>query len=290
VSLSLTFWGTRGSIPRPGPSTARYGGNTPCLTIEDGSGQRLILDAGTGIRDLGRALGTRPAPPTDLTILLSHTHWDHIQGLPFFDPLYRPGTRVRIFGPRQPVGSLESIIRAQMDPAVFPVPVDALAASLTVSEFESLDQVIGPFRVASNPLCHPGATVGFRIGLSSEPNGGISYLTDNELGAPGAAAARPRLVRFLRGSDVLVHDAMYFDRELPGRVGWGHSSAAEAALLALESGCPRLVLFHHDPDHDDEALPRLLDEANLVCHRQGGSCEIQIAAEGMTLRCEEVGR
>ncbi len=284
MTLTLTFWGTRGSIPRPGPTTVAGGGNTPCLTVE-AAGNLLILDAGTGIRDLGRALITSAFPAaTDLTILLSHTHWDHIQGLPFFEPLYRRQVTARIRGPRQPSGSLEAIIRAQMEPAVFPVPLDALAAKLVVEEFDSLDERIGGFHVRTLPMCHPGATVGFSIEVAAG-SARVSYMTDNELGNPRAVAMRPALVQFLQGTDTLVHDAMYFERELAGRVGWGHSSAAEAVALALEAGCRRLVLFHHDPDHDDAALNELLAEAFRARDRQGRDCEVLLAAEGMTLRC-----
>jgi phosphoribosyl 1,2-cyclic phosphodiesterase len=285
VSLSVTFWGTRGSIPSPGPGTAKFGGNTACLTVGSDGQPPLILDAGTGIRQLGRSLATAADPTTDLTILLSHTHWDHIQGLPFFEPLYRSGTTVRILGPKQPVKALEQVVSAQMDPAVFPVPIAALAATLVVTEFESLDQRFNGLTVRAVPLCHPGATVGFSV---QDVNEGLrlSYLTDNELGGPEGAQCRARLVRFLRGTHTLVvHDAMYLEHELPGRVGWGHSSAGEAAALALEAECRRLVLFHHHPDRDDQALQSLLDEARQVAEARGGDCEILIAAEGMTLRC-----
>ncbi len=284
MALSLRFWGTRGSIPSPGSATVVFGGNTPCLTVEADSGRRLILDAGTGIRDLGRALTATSSAPVALTILLSHTHWDHIQGLPFFQPLYRPGNTVRILGPGKPTAPLEAIIRAQMEPAVFPVPIGALAANLVVEEFDAINGEVEGFDVRSTPLCHPGVTVGFSIGESA---GGprVSYMTDNELAGRRADQMRVGLVQFLRGTDTLVHDAMYFDHELPGRAGWGHSSAGEAVALALESGCRRVVLFHHDPDHDDEALPRLLAEAHRTRDRLGGACEVLIAAEGMTLRC-----
>jgi phosphoribosyl 1,2-cyclic phosphodiesterase len=286
VALVVTFWGTRGSIPRPGRGTVGAGGNTPCLTIESGHGSgRLILDAGTGIRDLGRALVQAAGPDLgELTILLSHTHWDHIQGLPFFEPLYRPDVTARLRGPRPSIGSLGAVIRAQMEPAVFPVPLAALAARLLIEEFDALDEWIGPFHVRTTPVCHPGATVGYSV---AESTGGprVSYLTDNELGHPSAAAARAPLVQFLQGTDTLVHDAMYLEREVSGRVGWGHSSASEAVSLAVEARCRRLVLFHHHPDHDDATLEELLAEAFRSRDRQHGQCEIVLAAEGTSLRC-----
>lgn len=282
MTLSITCWGTRGSVPSPGPQTARYGGNTPCLTIERHGGGRLILDAGTGIRALGRDLVSRAKGPLDLTILLSHTHWDHIQGLPFFRPLYHAEHTVRVLGPSRPGASLEAILRGQMVPSVFPVPPAAMGATMTVSEIDPGEHATDGFLVQTVPLRHTGPTLGFRI---ADATGGpaVSYMTDNELGGSAGTILRADLVRFLRGTDTLVHDAMYFESEVRDRRGWGHSSAAEAVALAREAECRRLVLFHHDPDHDDDALDRLLEEAIRSRGRDGP--EIIIAAEGTTLRC-----
>ncbi|MCC7132660.1 MAG: MBL fold metallo-hydrolase [Gemmatimonadales bacterium] len=283
MTLSVRWWGTRGSIPTPGADTVRYGGNTPCVAVSAGT-DTIILDAGTGIRVLGRELVSEEGEaPQRLTVLLSHTHWDHIQGLPFFAPLYRAGNHITILGPRQPGPSLESVIHGQMAPAVFPVPAAALASRLEVSEIDPGEHEIGGFSVRAMTLCHPGATLGYAIAPKS---GGprFSYLTDNELGAAGPDQRR-QFVRFLQGSDTLAHDAMYFDAELAGRVGWGHSSAAEAVGLALEAGVRRLVLFHHAPSHDDATLERLLEEAERSRVRHGGSLDVTIAAEGHSLRC-----
>jgi phosphoribosyl 1,2-cyclic phosphodiesterase len=283
VALSITFWGTRGSIPAPGRATIRYGGNTPCLTIEDQQHRRLILDAGSGIRALGKQLVQQPTPQ-DLVVLLSHTHWDHIQGLPFFGPLFSPGNSIRILGPGGGDGSLRDTLRSQMAPAVFPVPLSAIGSALEVDEITSPEISLPGFLVRTVPVCHPGRTLGFAVQAAA---GGpsVSYLTDNELAGPIATKIRPDLVRFLHRSDTLVHDAMYFDAEVAPRAGWGHSSAVQATKLALEAEVRRLVLFHHDPDHDDAALERLLAEAVEYRERLGGTLELTVAAEGTTLSC-----
>ena len=283
MALSITFWGTRGSIPTPGPATIRYGGNTACLSIEDHENHRLILDAGSGIRALGKQL-IHQRGPQDLVVLLSHTHWDHIQGLPFFGPLYSPGNSIRILGPGVVDAPLRDTLRSQMAPAVFPVPLSAIGSALEVDEITSPELSLPGFLVRTVPVCHPGTTFGFAV----QPAGGgpsVSYLTDNELAGPDATRVRPNLVRFLHRSDTLVHDAMYFEAEVGLRAGWGHSSAVQATGLALEAEVRRLVLFHHDPDHDDAALERLLAEAVEYRERLGGTLELTVAAEGTTLSC-----
>lgn len=283
MPLAVTFWGTRGSIPTPGPETARFGGNTPCLTVQREGGRQLILDAGTGIRALGRRLVGDEAEPLDLTILLSHTHWDHIQGLPFFRPLYHRGNTVRIVGPKPANLPLETILRRQLESDVFPVPPEALGARLIVEEATQDSASIDGFLVQTVPLSHTAPTAGYSI---SDPAGGgrLSYLTDNELGGPRGAISRAKLVRFLQPTDTLVHDAMYFEAEVRERRGWGHSSAVEAVLLAAEAGCHRLALFHHDPEHDEATLERLLEEARRA-RPPGCQVDIVIATEGTTLSC-----
>jgi phosphoribosyl 1,2-cyclic phosphodiesterase len=282
--MEVSFWGTRGSVPTPGRGTVRYGGNTPCLTIADGPGLRLVLDAGTGIRVFGESITrSRSTAGQELVILLSHTHWDHIQGLPFFLPSLVESDSVSILGPRQPgVVSLETILSRQMDPAVFPVPLSALSTRLRVAEIAAERFDVGHFAITTVAACHPGVTLGYRIQsvLGSQQ---LIYLTDNELRAMGGATDRAALVRFLRGGHTLVHDAMYFERELESRSGWGHSGAADAVRLAVEAECERLVLFHHDPGHDDDLLEQLLEEATRARNETHGSCEILLAAEGMTV-------
>lgn len=278
----VTFWGTRGSIPVPGESTRQFGGNTACVEIE-ANGKSLILDAGTGIRTLGNALAHREEPEVDL--VLSHTHWDHIQGLPFFAPLYQSGRTLRIWGPRQDQAPLATILGNQMDPSVFPVPISEVSASVHVMEIDTERFTTGGFGIEAYPLRHPGRTLGFRV--SCPPEGKtVAYVTDNELvgahyGTP--PEWRDGLVHFLQGVDVLIHDAMYLPDHVGQRVGWGHSSPRQAVDLAAEAGCHRLVLFHHDPDHDDTTVARLADESRQYAGRLGVSLTIDAAAEGWSV-------
>ncbi|HYK82539.1 MAG TPA: MBL fold metallo-hydrolase [Gemmatimonadales bacterium] len=286
MAYTVTFWGTRGSIPTPGAHTTRYGGNTPCVALEDPAGQLVILDAGTGIRALGLELVERQNGAVQAEILLSHAHWDHIQGLPHFKPFFAPGNAVRIWGSRQGTTSLEAILRQQMDPAVFPVPLDALSASLTVQQVEPGTFSVGAFRVHAIQLRHPGTTLGYRLTPAA---GGAStaYVTDNELGPGGryhtAAAWREEFVRFLAGVDLLIHDAMYTPAELEAHRGWGHSTFEEAVTLAAEAGVKRLVLFHHEPEHGDDAMDELLAQARRCARASHLSAEVLAAQEGMTL-------
>ncbi|MDX2194349.1 MAG: MBL fold metallo-hydrolase [Gemmatimonadales bacterium] len=285
MTFFATFWGVRGSIPTPGASTIRYGGNTPCISIDRGDRTRVILDAGSGIRNLGRHLMEQPGW-SETCLLLTHTHWDHIQGLPFFQPLAVPEFTLRIFGAVQETVTLERVLELQTHPAVFPVPFSSAAAQLSITHveaepFEVPDLVVTPFR-----LCHPGTTLGFRL----VPHGStraFAYVTDNELGGGGEgrrdAGWHARLVRWLDGAHTLVHDAMYTTAMMPRRAGWGHSTTHEAVDLAIAAGCARLVLFHHEPEHDDDTIDRLVADAQAYARERGGALEVLGAVEGMRL-------
>jgi phosphoribosyl 1,2-cyclic phosphodiesterase len=246
----------------------------------------VILDAGSGIRPLGRELSRLAEGPMNLDILLTHTHWDHIQGLPFFQPLNTRGNAVRIYGSAQAGVPLEEILDRQMDPVVFPVPLKALAAALTITEVSHGSFEIDGFLVEAFRLRHPGTTLGYKLVPAS---GGrtMAYVTDNELGAGGnydvPADWRSQLVRFLGGVDTLIHDGMYSEAMIESRAGWGHSTPEQAIGLAREAGCRRLVLFHHEPEHDDEAIDRLLAGArdHAVAHAPG--LAVDAAMEGMAL-------
>ncbi|HXF94927.1 MAG TPA: MBL fold metallo-hydrolase [Gemmatimonadales bacterium] len=286
MAYTVTFWGTRGSIPTPGAHTARYGGNTPCVAVGGAGSQLVILDAGTGIRALGNHLVERQNGAVNAEILLSHAHWDHIQGLPHFKPFFAPGNSVRIWGSRQGGTSLEAILRQQMDPAVFPVPLDALSARLTVQHVEPGEFTIGGFRVRAMRLRHPGTTLGYRLTpVAGGP--GMAYVTDNELGEGpdyGTPASwRDEFVRFLDGVELLIHDAMYTPEELVTHRGWGHSTFEEAVAVAADAGARRLVLFHHEPEHGDDVVDGLLDQARRLAHQRGRPAEVVAAQEGMTL-------
>jgi ribonuclease BN (tRNA processing enzyme) len=217
-------------------------------------------------------------------ILLSHTHWDHIQGLPFFKPLSAAGSSFCIVGAAQEGVALEEILRRQMDPMVFPVPLRALAAAIQVQEISEGEIALPGFITRAFRLRHPGTTLGFRL---APADGGkdFAYLTDNELGDgaryPVGPDWRRRLVQFLSGVDTLIHDAMYADQIAPARCGWGHSTPRQAVALASEAGCRRLILFHHEPEHDDEAIDRLLDDTRAFAARTAAGLEVDAASEGL---------
>lgn len=289
----LTFWGVRGSIAAPGPETTRYGGNTPCVSLEHGD-TTLILDAGTGIRKLGLALQGRAAGrPLDLNLLISHTHWDHIQGFPFFVPAYVPHNRIHVFGPRSPDKPLEKVLRGQMDPEYFPVALGDLAAQITVEEFQGQAFQIGPFRVQGGYLNHPGVTLGYRIEGAGQV---IAYATDTEpyrRTLPGRSddAARAKfgremdaeLVELVRGADVYIADAQYFPEEYGARLGWGHTSYVDTCDLAIEAQVKRLVLFSHDSMHDDATVDRKLAHCQQIMRDRGAAIEVTAASESVPL-------
>jgi len=284
MSVTLTFWGTRGTIPTPGPQTARYGGNTACVELTDGSGNLVILDAGTGIRGLGKELASRNGTKgVRADLILSHAHWDHIQGLPYFAPLFMKGNVLKVWGPRQGDVEMETILRQMMHPAVFPVPLDALAAKLMVEHVEPATPIQTPgFTVRAMRVRHPAVTMGYRIERKGGPS--VVYVTDNELGPAGEYDVGPKWRKqfeaFVGGCDLLIHDSMYTPEEYPGHAGWGHSTFVESVELAREAGARRLALFHHEPEHGDDQLDDILDRAATAA---GGRLEILAAAEGTTL-------
>lgn len=242
------------------------------MVVEDGA-RRLVLDAGSGIRGYGRSL-TEAERVGSHTLLLSHTHWDHLCGLPFFEPLYDPGATVTILGPHQPSARLPGIVERLFDPAVWPLPP---RARLEVHGVEPGAFVAHGFPVSAVQVAHAGTTLGYRI--HTESGQSVSYVTDNEL-AGMHPSVRAELVQMLAGSDVLLHDATWADAILDERAGWGHSSVGETIALGMEAGCRVVVLFHHDPDADDEGLER-----NLATALRGstGTPEVILARDGMTL-------
>jgi phosphoribosyl 1,2-cyclic phosphodiesterase len=286
VTYTITFWGTRGSIPTPGPQTARYGGNTSCVAVAGGKDELVILDAGSGIRPLGNVLQKSGNGTINADILVSHTHWDHIQGLPFFQPLNVKGNSVRIYGSAQEGVGLESILDRQMDPMVFPIPLRALAAELTVTEIAGGAFEIDGFTVEAFRLRHPGTTLGYKlVPVRGGPT--MAYLTDNELGSGGNYAVpddwRQQLVGFLGGVDTLIHDGMYSDELMELRAGWGHSTPRQAVELAGECRASHLILFHHEPEHDDQSIDRLLEKARRDAKDLAPHLTVDAASEGMQL-------
>jgi phosphoribosyl 1,2-cyclic phosphodiesterase len=259
--MQVTLWGTRGSLATPGPEMARYGGNTSCVGVIGREGTMLVLDAGTGIRRLG---ATIPESVRRVHILLTHLHMDHIQGLGFFAPLYRPGVEVHVWGPGSSTLGLEARLMRYLSPPLFPVNLSELPCKLVFHQVPAGVGEIGEFRVSSALVCHPGPTVGYRI---AEAGGGVlTYLPDHE---PALGCLRfPSLPRgwtsgaeLAAGADLLIHDGQYSAAEYPSHWGWGHSSLKQTLEFGTMTEVKQLVPFHHDPGHTDEDLDRLMAQA-----------------------------
>lgn len=288
MSLTLRFWGTRGSIPSPGPSTVRYGGNTPCVEVRTTDGWLIILDAGTGIRDLGRSLLERSGgAAVSGDIFLTHAHWDHIQGIPFFAPLFLKGNHFTIWGSQSLETSIDRVVRDQMSPTVFPVTFEELDARIDFRSLSEESTMGRGYEVSAMPVRHPGGALGYRFTNGNAGGRALVYVSDNELN-PAARYDdlphwRERFVEFARGAGVLVHDTMYTAEEYDSYVGWGHSSYTDVVELALEAEVKQLVLFHHRPERTDDDVDRCLESCRALAASRGGTLDIVAAAEGMTL-------
>jgi phosphoribosyl 1,2-cyclic phosphodiesterase len=282
MSLSIRFWGVRGSCPSPGPETALVGGNTSCVEVVAGE-TRIALDAGTGLRRLGGALLSQAAQAgqagqprhVELTVLLSHVHWDHIQGLPFFAPIYAPGTRLVLAGGATST-PLRDTLRRQMSAPSFPVDWNDLPSTIDYAELRDGTRMqVGQAEVRVARANHPDAVFAYRV-----EHGGRSvvYATDTE----HYACVDPRLVALARGADVLIYDAQYLPEEYAGqvgmsRVGWGHSTYEAGAALARAAGVSKLVLFHHDPTRSDDGVAAIEDRA------RGAFDDVVAAREGLVI-------
>ena len=288
TGTKVTFWGVRGSIASPGPETVRYGGNTPCVTVEH-DGHMLVLDAGTGIRRLGLMLMKQAAgQPVEVDLLITHTHWDHIQGFPFFVPAFVPGNRVRIWGPRSVDKPLAKVLRGQMDPEYFPVALGDMAGDVRVTELRGDPVDIGPFHVEYGYLNHPGVTLGYRINVAGSV---ITYATDTEPyryllrqsgGEKGEEYGRKRdatLQSLVAGSDLYIADSQYTPDEYKAKMGWGHTCYLDALDVALDAGARRIALFSHDPMHDDDMIDLKLAHCQELVASRGASLEVLAAAE-----------
>ena len=288
MTFRLRFWGTRGSVPSPGPATVRYGGNTPCVEVRTDTNALVILDAGTGIRELGRSLMAEAnGNGISADIFLTHAHWDHIQGIPFFAPIFQHGNRFTIWGSRELKTGVDRVIRDQMLPVVFPVPFDALAAKISFAEIAEEECKGNGYVVKAFGVCHPGGALGYRFSASDLTGASFVYISDNELREVETYGSRPgwqnELVRFIEGAQTLIHDATYTNDEYGRHRGWGHSTYEDAIDLALRSGVRQLVLFHHKPERTDEDLDRCLAECQTLVAERGAPLTVVAAAEGMTL-------
>jgi phosphoribosyl 1,2-cyclic phosphodiesterase len=301
-SIEIKFWGVRGSIPTPGPSTLKYGGNTSCVSLQFNDGTFFILDAGTGIRELGKELLKRKNNLTGY-IFLSHFHWDHIQGLPFFRPAFVENNSFTIYGSDDTTTNLDQIISFQMNPTYFPIAIQDMKANI---RFESIKEEIfsiNNVKIQSQYLNHPGYALGYRISYQEKT---VVYISDNEpFNYTNSKSALPesdtdkknlieifdsfcedkddKLIQFCHQADILIHDTQFLPEEYENKVTWGHSPYNFSVDLALQSQVKQIILFHHDPDHDDgtiDLIERLSQEHlrktknNLIC---------KAAREGMVI-------
>lgn len=272
-------WGCRGSVATPGPENVRYGGNTSCIEVRTGDGQLIVLDAGTGIRPLGVSMADDPV--TEIHLLLSHLHMDHLQGLGFFRPLFDPANTIHIWGPPSPVETLEARIAKYLSPPLFPVRLADIASTVVFHDAPEEPTAIGDATVVAASVTHQGPTVGYRI---TSPTASLAYLPDHEpsLGVV-LADLDPSWISgydIAADVDVLFHDAQYGDGEYPSHVGWGHSAVEHVVEFAKAARVGQLVLFHHDPYHDDADLDAIADEAQQLCGHAGP--QLAMAAEGTT--------
>lgn len=272
-------------MPSPGPATVRYGGNTTCVELRTDDDELVILDAGTGIRELGRSLvAGANGTPIRGDIFFTHAHWDHIQGLPFFTPAFQRGNKFTLWGNPILQENIGVIVRQQMSPVVFPVAFDDLSARIEVRELTTHRHATSGYSVEAARVRHPGGALGFRVSATNDPHASVVFIPDNELDVFGDQAddASPpeQLVAFARGAKVLIHDAMYTGTEYMDHRGWGHSSYRDAVEFAIAAEVETLVLFHHEPDRSDAELDAQLALSETMVRERGGTVKIVAAQEG----------
>jgi CheY-like chemotaxis protein/phosphoribosyl 1,2-cyclic phosphodiesterase len=287
----LRFWGTRGSIATPGPSTIEFGGNTSCMEVVTNSGARFIFDCGTGARVLGAHLMAHARKPIVATIMLTHTHWDHIQGFPFFAPLFAPGNRFLVCGPTGANASLPEVLSGQMEYTYFPVELSQLGAEIAYQDLKEGTYELQGIRVSAQLLNHPSIALAYRV----EADGAsLLYVCDHEPfweplwhseSPPGKLESilhdgDRRHALFMQGADVVVHDSQYTPEEYPTRKNWGHSTYSYVTQIAAAAGVKRLILTHHDPTHDDAFLTDVENRAQELARSIGSPIRVSCAREG----------
>ncbi|RMG68792.1 MAG: MBL fold metallo-hydrolase [Calditrichaeota bacterium] len=294
--IRIKFWGVRGSIPTPGPRTVGFGGNTSCLEVQFPGQPLFILDAGSGIRELGKVLLGRDEP-IHACIFISHFHWDHIQGLPFFKPAFKPGNRFDVFGCNEPNMKLHEIISWQMNPTYFPVAIEDMRAEVAFHAIGQQSFRVGEVQVCTHFLNHPGYTLGYKFVFNGKS---LIYMCDNEpflQYTHGHTGDKPTidsveelfesfvdnkeeaLLHFIDQADLLIHDAQYFPEEYKQRITWGHSPYTYAVELAVKARVKQLILFHHDPDHDDATVERKVYESRQLLKEHGYEIPCSAARE-----------
>jgi len=282
--VAVSYWGVHGTLPVPGPSSLRYGGNTPCVSVEISGEPLYVFDCGSGVKRLSDHLAATKVPRLSARMFISHTHWDHINTIPFFAPLYVRGNQIEVFGPYQGDLTIERAIAAQMESVYFPVTIREFGARLVFRDLREESLNFGSVRVDTILLKHPGYCLGYRLTCHGRS---VCYITDNEL----YLSSDPRydltyverLANFVRGADLLITDTTYRDHEYPMKVDWGHSCVSEVADLAVRAKVKRLHLFHHDPDQTDDDIDLKLKEAREALARLGSNVVCEAPSEGSKL-------
>jgi len=287
--MEIRFWGTRGSIAQPGPATLRYGGNTSCIEIRSDDGTLIVIDCGTGAHQLGKKLAAS-SDPLDGHLLIGHTHWDHIQGFPFFAPLFNPGSRWTVYAPGGGDRKLQSALAGQMSYEYSPINLDALSADVAYKDLTEGVFEIGPIRITTQYLNHPALTLGFRFETEKAI---VVYACDHEPHSLYPLDAPPgtepihhedrRHVRFLEGADLVIHDAQYTLEDFPAKAGWGHTPLERAVDYAIRARAKHLIFTHHDPDRDDDAVDALCVAARERASAAPDTLKVDAAAEGMVV-------
>ena len=292
--MRVRFWGTRGSIPKPGQTTLRYGGNTPCVEVRASDETLVVLDCGTGARELGRTIAAARSSPIHGHLLIGHTHWDHIQGFPFFAPLFVPGNIWEIYAPGGRGRQIEASLVGQMAYDYFPITLEALDAEVRLHDLTEGVLDLGSIRVTTQYLNHPALTLGYRL----EADGAtLVYATDYEPHSLHPLEAPPgmtpvhhedrRHLRFLEGADLVIHDAQYTLDEFPAKAGYGHTPMERAVDYAMLAQAKQLALFHHDPDRDDNAVERLCEMAIARVAAGQSALKVFAAAEGQVIELSQ---
>jgi CheY-like chemotaxis protein/phosphoribosyl 1,2-cyclic phosphodiesterase len=288
--MRVRFWGTRGSIPKPGPTTLRYGGNTSCVEVRSEDGTLVVLDAGSGVHELGLSLLEPGQAPAHAHLLIGHTHWDHVQGFPFFAPFFAPGSRWDVYAPGGRAKQLEASLSVLMSYDHHPITLDSLEAGVRFHDLTEGEFRIGGIRVVTQYLHHPALTLGYRL----EADGAVLvYAADHEPhslhpinGHPGGIPIHhedQRHLRFLDGADLVIHDAQYTMEQYRERSGWGHAPAERVVDYAIAAKVERLALFHHDPEHDDDTLDAIVAKAADRAAKGHHVPKVFGAAEGESL-------
>ena len=278
-NIIVDFWGVRGSVPSPGPTTTRYGGNTSCVSIT-ADDKILILDAGTGIRNLGSAIISKP--DLEIFVIVTHSHWDHIQGFPFFTPIYQPNRPVHMFPTLHKKNVVLASLIDQMDGAHFPITPDQVPSNfnfVTENPLEFLES--NGFHLEMVPMNHPGKAFGYKITIDDKI---ICYFTDNEIDPPYEKSIElNELTNQCRNADILIHDAQYTEDDMPLKHGWGHSLISQVTELGKSAEVKNLVYYHHDPERTDDLLDKELEKAVKTLKENVSSVQPYFAYEGLKL-------